>query len=349
MAIVNKINSISISTMSKLQGVSLASIGKVSGVNRTSNQPSIITTNLIQHLDASNSTSYPGSGTTWSDLSSEGHDLTLINSPTYTTSDVGGEFYFDGVDESARIEYDDASGLRIAENTGEVNAVGASGISRTYNDIASYGGLTIQAWVKPLSFTGTPPTEAAQHEAVLIFANNGHVSISEVGDIYRRYYQGIEFVLGRNSNLVLFEFGGNGGNASTNRKDVRTIDNFLSSTSPGIGDYVDSWVNIAVTINGETVSNETTMKSEIKFYIQGQPVASSYIRAWSDYNEGTGPGIGYRSKYSTAQSEKYHAGTALRRGVFARQSMSHLLQYNDILTDAEIEQNYDATKTRHGY
>lgn len=318
--------------------------------------PSIISTNLIQHLDAADSSSYGGTGTTWTDLSGEGHHLTLIGSPTYTSTgsgSAGGEFNFDGVDESARINYSDASGLRVSEDAGEVDFIGStsvnpSGSGTDYDDIAADGGLTIQAWIKPLSFTGSPPNAAAQHEACLIFSNNGHITTSEAGsDAWRKYYQGIEFTLGRNSNLTLFYFAGNGGNASTSRRDVRTYDNLLSSTS-NLGDYVDEWVNVAVTVNS-TSTNDTTVHNGIKFYVQGQPVASSYIRPWSNYTEGTGPGLGYRKKYITNQGGDYHAGTGLRRGVFARMTMSHLLQYNDILTDAEILQNYNATKSRHGY
>lgn len=55
---------------------------------------------LILNLDAADSTSYPGSGTTWYDLSPNHNDFTLINGPTYT-NDVGGSFSFDGVNDYA--------------------------------------------------------------------------------------------------------------------------------------------------------------------------------------------------------------------------------------------------------
>jgi hypothetical protein len=61
---------------------------------------SLITTNLVLHLDASNSSSYSGSGTTWSDLSGDGNDLTLTNGPTFT-SDNGGAIVFDGTNDYA--------------------------------------------------------------------------------------------------------------------------------------------------------------------------------------------------------------------------------------------------------
>ena len=54
----------------------------------------IVTSGLVLHLDAGDSNSYPGSGTTWSDLSDTGDDFTLINSPSFS-SDHGGEFLFE--------------------------------------------------------------------------------------------------------------------------------------------------------------------------------------------------------------------------------------------------------------
>lgn len=46
--------------------------------------PAGFTTNgLTLHLDASNNASYPGSGSTWYDLSSNDADVTLYNNPTF--------------------------------------------------------------------------------------------------------------------------------------------------------------------------------------------------------------------------------------------------------------------------
>lgn len=60
----------------------------------------IVTDSLVLYLDAGLSTSYPGSGTTWTDLSGNGNDLTLVNSPTFTTSD-GGYLSFNGANQYA--------------------------------------------------------------------------------------------------------------------------------------------------------------------------------------------------------------------------------------------------------
>lgn len=46
----------------------------------------VVTDNLTLQLDASNSTSYPGSGTTWFDLAGTQQNITLVGSPTYTAA-----------------------------------------------------------------------------------------------------------------------------------------------------------------------------------------------------------------------------------------------------------------------
>ena len=63
---------------------------------------SIIRDNLVLCLDAANSKSYPGSGTTWTDLSGNGNNGTLTNGPTYSSAN-GGSLVFDGVDGSVNI------------------------------------------------------------------------------------------------------------------------------------------------------------------------------------------------------------------------------------------------------
>jgi len=50
---------------------------------------------LELYLDAGNASSYPGSGTTWTDLSGNGRNGTLTNGPTYSSAD-GGSIVFDG-------------------------------------------------------------------------------------------------------------------------------------------------------------------------------------------------------------------------------------------------------------
>jgi hypothetical protein len=59
---------------------------------------SVYTTGLQLYLDAGNASSYPGSGTTWTDLSNNSRTGTLTNGPTYSATD-GGSIVFDGTND----------------------------------------------------------------------------------------------------------------------------------------------------------------------------------------------------------------------------------------------------------
>ena len=60
---------------------------------------SIVTSGLVMNLDAAQTASYPGSGTTWTDLSGRGNTGTLTNGPTYSSDNLG-SIAFDGTDDS---------------------------------------------------------------------------------------------------------------------------------------------------------------------------------------------------------------------------------------------------------
>ena len=60
--------------------------------------PKVVTDGLVLYLDAANTKSYPGSGTTWSDLSRSGNNGTLTNGPTFNSGN-GGSIVFDGTND----------------------------------------------------------------------------------------------------------------------------------------------------------------------------------------------------------------------------------------------------------
>ena len=64
--------------------------------------PKIVTDGLVLALDAANLKSYSGSGTTWTDLSSNSNTGTLTNSPTYSSND-GGYIDFDGTNDYVQL------------------------------------------------------------------------------------------------------------------------------------------------------------------------------------------------------------------------------------------------------
>ena len=87
--------------------------------------PKIVTNGLVMYLDAGNNRSYPGSGTSWTDLSRNGITGTLTNGPTFNSAN-GGSIVFDGTDDYT-----------------------ACGNLSTLND------MSISMWVKVLSNAGS--------------------------------------------------------------------------------------------------------------------------------------------------------------------------------------------------
>lgn len=64
------------------------------------NGPQIVRDGLMLNLNASDKNSYPGSGTTWFDISGNGNNGTLTNGPTFSSAN-GGSIVFDATDDWA--------------------------------------------------------------------------------------------------------------------------------------------------------------------------------------------------------------------------------------------------------
>jgi len=92
--------------------------------------PKIITDGLVLCLDAGNTKSYPGSGTTWTDLSGNGSNGTLVNGVGYSGDNLG-SLSFDGADDYCRIS-----------NASVLNSIGA-------------GDFTVSMWIYRAT---NPPT-----------------------------------------------------------------------------------------------------------------------------------------------------------------------------------------------
>ena len=85
--------------------------------------PTIVRDGLVLHLDAANIRSYPGSGTTWTDITNNAQAAALNGGTAYSTSNKG-TLDFDGTDDYIRVYPD---------------------ISTDYNS----GNFTWSLWVKP--------------------------------------------------------------------------------------------------------------------------------------------------------------------------------------------------------
>jgi hypothetical protein len=66
--------------------------------------PNIVRNGLVLELDAANTKSYPGTGTSWTDLTANGNNGSLINSPTFNSANVG-SIVFDGTNDYVDTNY----------------------------------------------------------------------------------------------------------------------------------------------------------------------------------------------------------------------------------------------------
>jgi hypothetical protein len=66
--------------------------------------PNINESGLVLALDAADKNSYPGTGTTWTDLTGNGYNGTLTNSPTFSGTN-GGNIVFNGTNQYVGINY----------------------------------------------------------------------------------------------------------------------------------------------------------------------------------------------------------------------------------------------------
>jgi hypothetical protein len=79
----------------------------------------IITDGLAFYVDAGDTDSYPGSGTTWTDISTNSNNGTLTNGPTFDSGD-GGSIVFDGTDDYVGLgSVDSSNALSLAGTTGQ--------------------------------------------------------------------------------------------------------------------------------------------------------------------------------------------------------------------------------------
>jgi hypothetical protein len=84
-----------------------------SGVTIGSGVKLIVESSALQlYLDAGNASSYPGSGTAWTDLSGNSRNGTLTNGPTYS-SDNGGSIVFDGSNDFVQCTVSYSNGSNI--------------------------------------------------------------------------------------------------------------------------------------------------------------------------------------------------------------------------------------------
>ena len=121
----------------------------------TKYSPKIVNNGLVLSLDAANNKSYPGSGTTWTDLSGNSYNGTLTNGPTFNSGN-GGSIVFDGVNDY--VDTANSTGLNFTNTSGTVSLWFKTSVANTFliaKNMDSTGG-----WGVLIDASGIPLFEA---------------------------------------------------------------------------------------------------------------------------------------------------------------------------------------------
>ena len=167
--------------------------------------PNIVTDGLILHLDAANTQSYPGSGTSWTDISGKNNSPTLINGPTFNSDNMG-SIVLDGTNDMVEFSPDGT----ITSNT----VVLSGSYTASFLFFSSNNGSNSdQMWL------------CEQHNGGNGFSlyrnNNGNVCIRTVGG--NRYNWSCPYRTNIKNKLCFLDFVSNGTN----------IEFFLNNVSQG--------------------------------------------------------------------------------------------------------------------
>ena len=161
--------------------------------------PKIVTDSLVLCLDAANTKSYPGSGTTWTDITGKGHNGT-IDGATFS-SDNNGIFDFDGSNDD--ITFSNSSSLQPSNVDwtfeGWVNIdSSASNYNFLYaNDAScqdSWFSTTneIQCWFNDVNSTSSHNVTLYSGSDTAPKGQWHHVIVSRISNVWKLYLNGTE-------------------------------------------------------------------------------------------------------------------------------------------------------------
>jgi hypothetical protein len=230
--------------------------------------PDIVESGLVLALDAGNSKSYPGSGTTWTDLSGNGNTGTLNGGVGYNGGN-GGNLTFDGTD-----DYSTLPTNLLIHHTGNP--------------------FTFSIWFKTSS-TG-----------VILGQQNTSTPNTATGWVPGIY-------VGTNGLLYTSCFWG--GATSNQSVTSSTVNN-------------GAWNNISVSfLSGSQIS-----------YLNGTSYAT-LAKTQTSYSS---------TYYYFLGSGQVNGWTAAPASPYFNGNIANTLYYNRALSATEIQQNFNATKTRFG-
>ena len=145
----------------------------------------IVTSNLYINLDAGQLSSYSGSGSTWTDISGNGYNGTLVNSPSYDSGNSG-SIVFNGTNNSVNVSAPNPGSLPFSfefwinpTNTTQKGTIGlydsapnTAYVLRGYNSVPSESGVEWWNNNPSLSTPGLATNTWAQVVIVYRFSTN---------------------------------------------------------------------------------------------------------------------------------------------------------------------------------
>jgi hypothetical protein len=184
------------------------SVGGSLGLDKYGRQESvtstIITSGLVMHLDAGNASSYPGTGTTWSDLIGNGNHGTLTNGPTYS-SDVGGAIVFDGINDyfvtnnNLDLSNTDKLTIQIILKTASSNVEMVMEHSVNWNSNNAFGVVSDNSKIQ---FTDHNQSYNVSNSVVSINDNNWHLFTATTDRSLNATDQNLIYIDGNTANKV---------------------------------------------------------------------------------------------------------------------------------------------------
>ena len=218
------------------------------------NQESIVTRGLVLYLDAADRTSYLSGSGVWGDLSGNGNNGTLQNTPTYNTNNFG-TLSFNGADEYINF---------LASNTTNIRSSITVGMFCKSNGASSTGWSMYWAGVSKYSQFILGPNNVNGKMAFLIYSNewlpNGYS-----GDIWGQsnidirkwhYYTGVY----NQSTGILYLYVDGVEQASFNIG-IKTLSDDPNNFTIGKRDISDSYLNF--TLSHVQIYNKALSQQEI--------------------------------------------------------------------------------------
>jgi len=204
----------------------------------------IISSGLVLNLDAGNILSYPGSGTTWTDLSGNSNNGTIVNGPTYVSAGASSYFSFgSGAQQRTSFTYQTPVQTAYTAFTWDIWAY----------PIANQDGYILMGYrgTTPLQFYKLTTQKFEMYPASIfsLFTLNVWQNITAV-------YDGTQ---SGTDNMKLYVNGTQVGSRSGSQPDLRTSDMpFYVGGDPIGGEYATARINQVAVYNRALSAAEVT-------------------------------------------------------------------------------------------